>query len=164
MLLVWLAPTGQSGEGERNIITSNITIRPVKKQWWGTGMVICLERDADLHMAQLMPLPLTVSCFSKIQIGFTFLVPAHPGSPGKIVICRLSDDYRSSALRPSAIDNCLDHLHSNYCTRPTDAWPVPAHLCVTHTHDWAQWHDWHPCEEGHVCRWSLIVTWLSCIT
>jgi len=27
-------------------------------------------------MAQLMPLPLTVSCFSKIQIGFTFPVPA----------------------------------------------------------------------------------------
>ena len=46
-------------------------------------MVICLERGADLHMAQLMPLPLTVSCFSKIQIGFTFLVPAHLGSPGK---------------------------------------------------------------------------------
>jgi len=46
-------------------------------------MVICLERDADLHMAQLMPLPLTVSCFSKIQVGFTFLVLAHLGSPGK---------------------------------------------------------------------------------
>ena len=46
-------------------------------------MVICLERDADLHMAQLMPLPFTVSCFSKIQIGFTFLVPAQQGSPGK---------------------------------------------------------------------------------
>ena len=46
-------------------------------------MVICLERGADLHVAQLMPLPLTVSCFSKIQIGFTFLVPAHPGRPGK---------------------------------------------------------------------------------
>jgi len=61
--------------------------RPVKNwQWWGTGMVICLERDADLHTAQLMPLPLTVSCFSKIQIGFTFLVPAHPGSPGKRVV------------------------------------------------------------------------------
>jgi len=54
-----------------------------KKQWWDAGMVICLERAADLHMAQLMPLPLTVSCFSKIQIGFTFLVPAHPGSPRK---------------------------------------------------------------------------------
>jgi len=40
-------------------------------------MVICLEQRADLHMAQLMPLPLTVSCFIKIQIGFTFLVPAH---------------------------------------------------------------------------------------
>jgi len=46
-------------------------------------MVICLERDADLHMAQLMPLPLTVFCFSKIQIGFTYLVPADPGNPGK---------------------------------------------------------------------------------
>ena len=42
-----------------------------------------LGRGADLHMAQLRPLPLTVSCFSKIQISFTFLVPAHPGSPGK---------------------------------------------------------------------------------
>ena len=37
-------------------------------------MVISLEQGADLHTAQLMPLPLTVSCFSKIQIGFTFLV------------------------------------------------------------------------------------------
>jgi len=46
-------------------------------------MVICLERGADLHMDQLMPLPLTVSCFSKIQTGFTFLVPAYPGSPGQ---------------------------------------------------------------------------------
>ena len=46
-------------------------------------MVICPERDADLHAAQLMPLPLTVSCFSKIQTGFTFLVPAHLGSPGQ---------------------------------------------------------------------------------
>ena len=54
-----------------------------KTEWWGAGVVICLERGADFHMAQLMPLLLTVSCFSKIQIGFTFLVPAHPGSPGK---------------------------------------------------------------------------------
>ena len=53
-------------------------------------MVICLEQGADLHMAQLMPLPLTVSCFSKIQIGFTFLVPAHPGIPGQRAIKRMS--------------------------------------------------------------------------
>ena len=51
-------------------------------------MVVCLERVADLHMAQLMPLPLTVSCFTKIQIGFAFLVPAHLGSPGKRAIKR----------------------------------------------------------------------------
>ena len=54
-----------------------------KLEWWGAGMAICLERCADLHMAQLMPLLLTVSCFSKIQIGFTFLVPAHLGSLGQ---------------------------------------------------------------------------------
>ena len=64
-------------------------IRPVKTEWWGAGVVICLERGADLHMVQLMPLPLTVSCFSKIQIGFTFLVPAHPGSPGQRAVKRL---------------------------------------------------------------------------
>jgi len=52
-------------------------------------MVICLERGADLRMAQLMPLPLTVSCFSKIQIGFTFLVLAHLGSPGKRAVKRV---------------------------------------------------------------------------
>ena len=40
-------------------------------------------------MAQLMPLPLTVSCFSKIQIGFTFLVAAYPGSPGQRAIKRV---------------------------------------------------------------------------
>jgi len=46
-------------------------------------VVVCLEQGADMHTAQLMPLPLTFSCFSKIQIGFTFLVPAYPGCPGK---------------------------------------------------------------------------------
>ena len=51
-------------------------------------MVICLERGADFYMAQLMPLPLTVSCSSKIQIGFTFLVPADLGSPGQSAVKR----------------------------------------------------------------------------
>ena len=64
-------------------------IRPVKnwavRSWCG----ICLEQGADLHMAQLMPSPLTVSCFSKIQIGFSFLVLAHPGSPGQRAIKRV---------------------------------------------------------------------------
>ena len=60
----------------------------VKTEWWGAGVVICLERGAVLHMAQLMSLPLIVSCFSKIQTGYTFLVPDHPGSPRKRVIER----------------------------------------------------------------------------
>jgi len=49
-----------------------------KTEWWGAVVVICLERDADLHMAQLMPLPLPVSCFSEIQTGFSL----GTGSPG----------------------------------------------------------------------------------
>ena len=68
-------------------------------------MVICLERCADLHMAQLMPLPLTVSCFSKVQIGFTSLVPAHLGSPGKravkrvcVCVCAWQSFFKSRVL------------------------------------------------------------------
>ena len=68
-------------------------------------MVVCLVRGADLHMAQRIPLPLTVSCFSKIQIGFTFLVPAHLGSPGKraikwvcvIVLCLVNESFGLSS-------------------------------------------------------------------
>jgi len=60
-----------------------------KLEWCGAGVVICLERSADLYIAELMPLPLTVSCFSKIRIGFTFLVPADPGSPGQRAVKRV---------------------------------------------------------------------------
>ena len=62
-----------------------------KKQSGGVlaWLSVCLEQDADLHMAQLMPLPLTVSCFSKIHIGFTFLVPADLGNPGKRAVKRV---------------------------------------------------------------------------
>ena len=59
-------------------------------------MVICLERGADLHMAQLMPLPLTVSCFSKIQIGLypfwyrpTWVVPEKGPLNGCVCVCVL---------------------------------------------------------------------------
>jgi len=56
-------------------------------------MVICLERVADLHVVQLVPLPLTVPCFSKMikmQINYTFLVPVHPGSPGQRAVKQVS--------------------------------------------------------------------------
>ena len=52
-------------------------------------MVNCRERGADLHMAQQILLPLTVYFFSKIEIGFSFLVLAHPGSPGQRAIKRV---------------------------------------------------------------------------
>ena len=62
-------------------------------------------------------MPLTVSCFSKIQIGFTFLVPAHPGSPGKravkrLCVCVLLFDYQctSGKLTPGC-----DTAHSSEC-------------------------------------------------
>ena len=72
-------------------------------------MVICLERDADLHMAQLMPLPLTVSCFSKIQIGFTFpvyrltwVVPEKGPLNGCVcVACRLTAKNQDQLRNPT---------------------------------------------------------------
>jgi len=53
-----------------------------------SGVLAWLSVWSKVHMAQLMPLPLTVSCSSKIQIDFTFLVPAHPGSPGQRAVKR----------------------------------------------------------------------------
>ena len=50
-------------------------IRPVKTEWWGAGLVVCLERGAVLHIAQLLPLPLTACRFSKIQM----ILPFSPG-------------------------------------------------------------------------------------
>jgi len=86
--------------------------QPVKTEWWGAGMVICLEWVADLHMSQLMPLPLTVSCFSKIQIGLTFLVPAYPGSLGKravkwVCVCNITNELRMSSQSITTDDNWL---------------------------------------------------------
>jgi len=65
--------------------------------WLTVVSYVCLERGAGLHMAQLMPLPLTVSRFSKIQIGFTFLVLAHPGSPGQRAFKRVCVCARARA-------------------------------------------------------------------
>jgi len=64
-------------------------IQPVKTEWWGAGVAIYLERSADLHTAQLMPLPLTIFCFSKIQTGFTFLVLANLGGPRQRAVKRV---------------------------------------------------------------------------
>jgi len=66
-------------------------------------MVICLERGGDLHTAQLMPLPLAVSCFSKIQLGFTFLVPDHLVSPGKRAVKRVLVSCKHVYHQPSTI-------------------------------------------------------------
>jgi len=87
-------------------------IRPVKTEWWGAGVVrpICLERVADLHIAQLMPLPLTVSYFSKIQIGFTFLVPAYPGSPGKKAVKRVCVTASVYCRRRTLVFDTRNHL------------------------------------------------------
>ena len=77
-------------------------------------MVICLEPGADLNMAQLMPLPLTVSCFIKIQIGFTFLVPAHLGSPGKRAVKRvcvcMADLHYMANSRPTILQLTIDAI------------------------------------------------------
>jgi len=64
-----------------------------KTEWWGAGVVICLELGADLHMAQLMPLPLTVSCFSKSRLVLPFwyrltrVVPEKGPLNGCVCVC-----------------------------------------------------------------------------
>ena len=119
-------------------------IRPVKKlEWWGAGVVICLERDADLHMAPLMPLPLTASCFHKIQIGFTFLVPAHLGSPGKRAVkrvCVLLLDSLCSFVRSQNPFCCVSIL-------------LMGSWCVLDCFDWVFEFPYWPT----VCHLSLVV-------
>ena len=88
-------------------------IRPVKTELWGAGMVICLQQVADLHMSQLMPLPLIVSCFSKIEIGFTFLVLAYLDSPGqraikRVCVCVCSHwSFAPAAVRELQFGSCV---------------------------------------------------------
>ena len=77
-------------------------------------MVICLERGADLHMAQLMPLPLSVSCFSKIQIGLTFLVPAHPDRPEQRAVKRVCV-YKIMLAKLLLQTNWLSCSHWPFC-------------------------------------------------
>ena len=82
-------------------------IRPVKKEWWGAGMVVCLERGADLHMVQLMPLSLTISSV-KSRLVFTFLVPAHPGSPGQRAVILVYLRIPSGLVVPRDNDNKIN--------------------------------------------------------
>ena len=117
-------------------------------------MVICLQRCADLHMVQLMPLPLTVSCFSKIQIGFTFLVLAHLGSSRQRAVkrvCVCVNDHNPSgygqpgphiikAVRADVQKSCkvsqISISYQIFCwmtesshSQPLDHIPRPSEIC-----------------------------------
>ena len=90
-------------------------------------MVICLERGADLHTAQLMPLSLTVSCFSEIQIDFTFLVLAHPGSPRKravkqVCVCITLHSSRTASTGSERGQLCQHTQHTGA------VYPLPSHI------------------------------------
>ena len=85
-----------------------------------------------LHMAQLMPLPLTVSCFSEIQTDFTFLVPAHPGSPGqravkRVCVCGIT--FNTSHVNAKLTD--LEYGLSRADGNPLQAWLVL--MCIVST-------------------------------
>ena len=81
-------------------------------------MVICQQRGAHLHMAQLMPLPLTVSCFGKIQTGYTFLVPAHLGSPGQRAVkrVRVCVEYEKCKKTSSRSQNAWEYIQAHVRT------------------------------------------------
>ena len=73
---------------------------PACKKLSGEELVWYLSGARCRLAAQLMPLPLTVSCFSEIQIGFTFLVLAHPDSPGKRAVKRVCACVCSYSVSP----------------------------------------------------------------
>ena len=74
-----------NSHSEQSAVNVIKVIKMVNGWVWVSFIIFC----HILHMAQRIPLPLTVSCFSKIQIGFSFLVPAHPGSPGQRAVKRV---------------------------------------------------------------------------
>jgi len=133
-------------------------------------MVVCLEQGADLHTAQLTPLPLTVSCFSKIQIGFTFLVPAHLGSPGKRAVKR---EWNGSVCHykwvPSWLSMCQYHIHKhasnalktvNLAFGPR--WKLADWESIIHLRRmrvWSLWHSQFSCKFNvviRICCWILV--------
>jgi len=83
-------------------------------------MVICLERRADLHTAQLMPLPLTVSCFNKIQIGFTFLVPAH-------LVVLAEEPLNGCVCVHVTVSSNSTHCHRHHHCVGADRWECMLH-------------------------------------
>jgi len=102
-------------------------------------MVICLERGADLHMAQLMPLTHIVSCFRKIQIGFTFLVPPHPPDKGPLngCVCVVGDNWLTTSgvvagKRGRATHALVNISEGQSVAATTDTtWVLPDNECVT---------------------------------
>jgi len=116
-----------------------------KPEWWGAGVVVCPEQGADLCTAQWMPLPFTVSCFSKIQIGFTFLVPAHPDSPGQRAVKRGGVCMSAGAVCVTEwnsiwTDHDEDHLWCCcYCCKQLSA---PSFIFTRVFTDWLLWWNW----------------------
>jgi len=121
-------------------------------------MVICLERGADLHTAQ--PLPLTVSCSSKIQIGFTFVVPAHLGSPGqraikRVCMCVFMIIFGTLSFHISLISHTRTHARTHMfngplsrTTRVSQYQKGKTNLHFTEARD-SEW-QWH--QLGHICK------------
>jgi len=87
-------------------------------------MVISLERGADLHIVQLMPMPLTVSCFSKIQIGFTFLVPAYPDKgPLNGCVCNICKNLTNKIKRKNIDIRYANRIYLVFNTITADVTP-----------------------------------------
>ena len=124
-----------------------------KTKWWGAGMVICLEQEADLHMAQLMPMPLTVSCFSKIQMVLPFWYQLTWVVPDKAIkrACTYVKNLLTSYSESSASTNftAADELWLWSSQLKRGSWSLitaklsfnkSSAICTNHTHKWLeQW-------------------------
>ena len=94
---------------------------PACKKHKSGEVLVWLSVCSEVHtciMAQLVPLPLTVSCFSKIQIGFTFLVLAHLGSPGQRAVKRVCVCVCMLEFSSTLLSTLSPYLHNIGCHYP----------------------------------------------
>ena len=139
--------------------------RPVKIEWWGAGVAICLELSAnDVHMVQLMPAtPQYLASF-----GLTFLMPAYPGCPAKVAVKRVSAYcivHLGTRATPLMRDRCQSWLtRCRFYIRIRWRWPSPEICSATfRTKPSCEW----PSEAASRCRsrpvsrclWSRAECW-----
>ena len=144
-------------------------IQPVKPEWWDAGMVMCLGQGSDLHMTQLMPLPLTISCSSKYRLVLPFWCRLTQVVMDKIQegLKRLCVCLRASVhvcMRVLYIRNCAKYCCHLVCMSVCLLTYYTNHMlklhkifCACYLWPWLGYLTTTDCI--HFCRWQWVYTW-----